>query len=250
MRRIWHKLPCHRHLCHERLRYTQKMSLDITFLLYPGVTQLDLTGPFEVLSRLPEARIHLVWKSLEPVFSDSGLILTPTSTFEKTRGADVLCVPGGAGQIDLMEDKEVIDFIRQVGTDAPFVTSVCVGSFLLGAAGLLEGYRATTHWASLPLLSHYGAQPVSERVVRDRNRITGGGVTAGIDLALAIVETIVSPELTEQIRLGLEYDPPARAPGGHPRSARPAITEGLKQQFAGRIARRETQGRAYRSRSV
>jgi cyclohexyl-isocyanide hydratase len=250
MRRTWHKLPYQCHLCHGSPRYIGKMSLDITFLLYPGVTQLDLTGPFEVWNRLPEARIHLAWKSLEPVVSDSGLTLTPTSTLQTTKSADVLCVPGGAGQIDLMEDGEVVDFIERIGTKAPFLTSVCVGSFLLGAAGLLQGYRATTHWASLPLLGHYGALPVSDRVVSDRNRITGAGVTAGIDLALTVVETIASKDLAEQIRIGLEYDPPAHTQGGHPRSARPEITERLKQQFAGRIARREAQGQAYRSSSV
>jgi cyclohexyl-isocyanide hydratase len=224
------------------------MAMNIAFLLYPGVTQLDLTGPFEVLSRLGGAHLQLVWKTLDPVRSDSGLMLVPTHTLAQVSGAEIICIPGGAGQIELMDDAESLTWITHVGSRAEFVTSVCVGSFLLGAAGLLEGYRATSHWASLPLLAHYGAVPVEESVVADRNRMTGGGVTAGIDFALTLVELLASREAAESIQLAMEYDPAPPLTSGHPRVALPEVAQRAREQFAPRIEKRELQGRAYRQR--
>lgn len=221
------------------------MSIDIAFLVYPDVTQLDLTGPFEVLRRLPGARPRLVWKEREAVRSDSGLQLMPDATFGEVQRADVLCVPGGAGQIELMEDPAVIDWIAGVGGGARFVTAVCVGSFLLGAAGLLRGYRATAHWASVELLAHYGASPAFERVVVDRNRITGGGVTAGIDFGLVLAELLSSRDVAEAIQLAIEYDPAPPLAAGHPRSARPELVTRARQLFSSRVERRRQQGRAF-----
>lgn len=221
------------------------MSIDIAFLVYPDVTQLDLTGPFEVLRRVPGARPRLVWKTREPVRSDSGLWLTPDATLEEVPAADVLCVPGGGGQIELMEDRTVVDWIARVGGDARFVTAVCVGSFLLGAAGLLRGYRATSHWASVELLAHYGATPAFERVVVDRNRVTGGGVTAGIDFGLVLAECLSSRDVAEAIQLAIEYDPAPPLAAGHPRSARPELVTSVRQLFASRVERRQQQGRAF-----
>ncbi|HVZ73818.1 MAG TPA: DJ-1/PfpI family protein [Polyangia bacterium] len=226
------------------------MSLDVALLLFPGVTQLDLTGPFEVFRRIPDARVHVVWKDLAPVRSDSGLSIVPTATLADVRAADVLCVPGGAGQIPLMEDEEVLDWIAGVGAGARFVTSVCVGSLLLGAAGLLRGYRATSHWASLPLLAAYGASPVEARVVVDRNRVTGGGVTAGIDFALTLAELVGSRELGEAIQLALEYDPSPPFTSGHPRGAPASIVERVRAQFADRVAQRTEQARRYAAREI
>jgi cyclohexyl-isocyanide hydratase len=221
------------------------MSVDIAFLLYPGLTQLDLTGPYEVLQRLPGARLRLVWRDLEPVRSDSGLTILPTATFADVTAADVLCVPGGAGQIELMDDAATLAWIRAVGAGARYVTAVCVGSFLLGAAGLLAGYRATSHWASLPLLAAYGAIPVEERVVVDRNRITGGGVTAGIDFGLQLAALLASQPVAEAIQLSVEYDPAPPFRAGHPRSASPAIVDLVRGRFADRVARRAEQARRF-----
>jgi cyclohexyl-isocyanide hydratase len=221
------------------------MTIDIAFLLYPGLTQLDVTGPFEVLNRLPGTRLNLVWKTREPVRSDSGLTILPTATFADVPSADILCIPGGGGQIELMEDEETIAWIRAIGANARYVTSVCVGSFLLGAAGLLQGYRATAHWASLPLLAAYGAIPVEERVVVDRNRITGGGVTAGIDFGLRLASILGSQQVAEAIQLSIEYDPSPPFDAGHPRSANTAVVEMVRARFSDRIARRAEQARRF-----
>ena len=160
--------------------------LQIGLLIFPRMTQLDMTGPFEVFARIPNAKVHLVWKRVEPVVSDTGLTVHPTTTCADCPQLDVICVPGGPGQIDLMEDREIIDFVRRQGEGARYVTSVCTGALVLGAAGLLNGYRAATHWASMDNLEHFGAVPTKTRVCIDRNRITGGGVTAGIDFGLVV----------------------------------------------------------------
>jgi cyclohexyl-isocyanide hydratase len=219
------------------------MSIDIAFLGYPGLALLDLSGPFEVLHAVPGARLHVVATSGQAFASDSGVRVLPTATCAEVRRADVLCVPGGAGQIDLMEDEPTLEWLREVAGTARWVTSVCTGSFLLGAAGLLRGYRATTHWASLPLLASYGATPVAERVVQDRNRLTGAGVTAGMDLALQLAELLSSRATAEAIQLGLEYDPAPPFQSGNPRTASPAVVEQVRKRFASRIARRTEQAR-------
>ncbi|SUE06872.1 transcriptional activator FtrA [Pantoea agglomerans] len=158
--------------------------LQIGLLLFPDVTQLDLTGPWEVFARTPGVECHLIWKDLQPVRSDRGLSILPTTTFADCPPLDVICVPGGPGQIALMSDDITLNFLRQQADQAKWVTSVCTGSLVLGAAGLLKGYRATSHWSSIDQLALLGAEPVSQRVVRDRNRISGAGVTSGIDFAL------------------------------------------------------------------
>ncbi len=191
----------------------------VVFLVYPNVTQLDLTGPAQVLSRIGEAKIDLVWKTRDPVQTDSGFALLPTATFDEVQQADILCVPGGFGCIDVMQDDAALAWVRAVGESAQWVTSVCTGSLILGAAGLLRGYRATSHWAWRDYLGLFGAEPVAERVVFDRNRVTGGGVTAGIDFALALVAAIEGEENARAIQLGLEYDPHPPFDSGTPDKA-------------------------------
>jgi cyclohexyl-isocyanide hydratase len=208
------------------------MTLHIGMLLYPGFTQLDLTGPFEVLQMIPGAQVHLVWKSLEPVVADSQLAVLPTATLVDSPALDVLFVPGGRGQMAVMRDEETLDFLRAQGHSARYVTSVCTGALLLGAAGLLEGYEAATHWAFMELLPSYGARPVRRRVVVDRNRITGGGVTAGIDFGLRLAAELAGENVAKAIQLGPEYDPEPPFPSGHPDVAEPALVEQLRGRFA------------------
>lgn len=221
------------------------MTLHVGMLLYPGLTQLDLTGPYEVLTRLPDAQVHLVARERAPVTSDSGLTITPTATFADVPPLDLVFAPGGSGQIEAMEDKATLEFLRAAGARARWVTSVCTGALLLGAAGLLRGYRAATHWAFVELLPAFGAEPVAERVVIDRNRITAGGVTAGIDFGLTLAAEIGGRELAESIQLALEYDPAPPFAAGHPRTARPELVATLRAGFAERYARRLAQARAF-----
>lgn len=213
------------------------MTLHIGLLLYPGLTQLDLTGPFEVFHRIPDAQVHLVWKDLAPVRADSGLQLLPTTTLAECPPLDVVCVPGGFGQIALMDDAEVLDFLRTQARTARYVTAVCTGSLLLGAAGLLDGYRATTHWGFVELLAAYGARHAPGRAVVDRDRITGGGVTAGIDFALVVAAELAGEDVAKRIQLGLEYNPAPPFACGHPDVADPALVAEVR-------ARLVTRGRA------
>lgn len=191
----------------------------IGLLLFPALTQLDLTGPYEVFSRAPSTKVYLIWKNLELVVSDRGMAILPTTTFNACPALDVICIPGGPGQVNLMEDEDALSFIRTQSTQAKLVTSVCTGALILGAAGLLDGYKATTHWASLDQLSLLGAQPVNERVVRDRNRITGAGVTSGIDFALYVVSELFGPDIAQGIQLQMEYDPAPPFNCGSPSTA-------------------------------
>jgi cyclohexyl-isocyanide hydratase len=207
------------------------MATHIGMLLYPGLTQLDLTGPFEVLHRIPDVQVHLLWKTLDPVVSDSNLQLSPTITLGSCTELDVLFVPGGGGQTALMRDSEVLGFLRERGQSAKFVTSVCTGALLLGAAGLLNGYEATTHWAFMDLLPLFGARPIRKRVVVDRNRITGGGVTAGIDFGLRLAAHLASETVAKQIQLGLEYDPEPPFEAGHPDVAEPDVVAAVRERF-------------------
>lgn len=176
-------------------------------VLFPDFTQLDLSGPYEVFHRLPDAVVHLVAASAEPVESEAGLAIVPTLTFSDTPMCDVLFVPGGPGVNAAMLDDELLAFLRLQGDRARWVTSACTGSLLLGAAGLLAGFEAATHWASMEFLQAFGAWPKEERVVVSTNRITGGGVTAGIDIALRIAEETYGRRVAEEIRLAIEYDP-------------------------------------------
>ncbi len=195
------------------------MPFEIGLLLYPGLTQLDLTGPFEVLHRLPDARVHLVSKTLDPVRSDSGLGLLPTTRMDACPALDLVFVPGGYGQIALMSDAEVLDFLRRQAAGARYVTSVCTGALLLGAAGLLAGYEAATHWAYTDLLPLLGATHEKGRVVRDGHVFTSGGVTSGIDFAFRIIAELAGPEVAQAIQLGIEYDPSPPFDAGHPDKA-------------------------------
>jgi cyclohexyl-isocyanide hydratase len=210
----------------------------IGLVLFPELTQLDLTGPAEVFSRMPGAEVLLLWKTLDPVASDRGMRILPTHSFSDCPKLDVICVPGGPGQIALMDDPETLQFLRRVAPECRLVTSVCTGSLVLGAAGLLQGYRATSHWSSVDQLSLLGAEPVSERVVRDRNRITGGGVTSGIDFALTVVAELSGVETAQSIQLQMEYDPEPPYHAGSPRSAPAALVEATKARIAPFIARR------------
>jgi cyclohexyl-isocyanide hydratase len=207
------------------------MPRHIGMLLYPDLTQLDLTGPFEVLHRVPDVRVHLLWKTREPVTAGGGLAIVPTMTLADCPPLDVLFVPGGGGQRALMSDETVLSFLRRQGERAQFVTSVCTGSLLLGAAGLLRGYDATTHWAFTQMLPHFGARPVRGRVVVDRNRITGGGVTAGIDFGLRLASILASESVARSIQLGLEYDPDPPFRSGHPDVADAALVAEVRARL-------------------
>jgi cyclohexyl-isocyanide hydratase len=207
------------------------MTTHIGMLLYPGLTQLDLTGPFEVLHRVPEAEVHLLWKTLDTVIADSKLGLVPSTTLAACPKLDVVFVPGGGGQMALVQDAEVLGFLAEQGKRARYVTSVCTGALVLGAAGLLDGYEATTHWAFMDLLPMFGARPVRKRVVVDRNRITGGGVTAGIDFGLTLAAELAGEAFAKSIQLGLEYDPEPPFRCGHPDVADPEIVATVRGRF-------------------
>ncbi len=207
----------------------------IAFLLFPGITQLDLTGPAQFLSRLPDAKVDLVWDNLDPVPTDAGFSILPTATFADVPRADVLCVPGGMGVAQVINHAPALDWVRQVGSEATWVTSVCTGALLLGAAGLLRGYKATTHWAWHDLLSLFGAEPVQARTVIDRNRATGGGVTAGIDFALTLIAAIAGEDHAKAVQLALEYDPAPPFNTGTPAKAGPALVE-VYQARANKLA--------------
>ena len=206
--------------------------LHIAFLLFPGVTQLDLTAPAQVLSRLGNSKLDLVAKTMDPVPTDAQFSLLPTATFAAVHHTDILCVPGGFGTIAAMEDEETLAWLKQVVAEATWVTSVCTGSLLLAAAGLLGGYRAACHWASREQLAWFGVEPVAERVVFDRNRVTGGGVTAGIDFALALTAAIRGEDHAKFVQLSLEYDPHPPFDSGSPERADPATLERYQAMVA------------------
>ena len=190
---------------------------NVGFVIFPELTQLDFTGPQQVLARLPQSVMHIIAKSASPVPSDSGLSLVPTHTFENCPRLDLICVPGGStGVVRAMGDRETIEFIRRKSTPAKYVTSVCTGAFILGAAGLLKGRRATTHWAFTELLPLVGATHEKARIVKDGNVITAGGVTSGIDFGLNMVADIAGETAAQAIQLGLEYDPDPPFDAGHP----------------------------------
>lgn len=210
----------------------------IGMLLFPNLTQLDLTGPLEVFTRMAGAEVSLIWKTRDPVRSDRGLAMLPTHTFDEAGSLDLICVPGGPGQIALMEDAETLDYLRGVAPGCTWVTSVCTGALVLGAAGLLTGYRATTHWASLDQLALFGAEPVEARVVRDRNRFTGAGVTSGIDFALAIAAEVLGEDAAQEIQLQIEYDPEPPFRCGSLRTASPELVARLREKGAGLRERR------------
>jgi cyclohexyl-isocyanide hydratase len=200
----------------------------IGMLLFPRLTILDLIGPYEVFSRMPATRIFLVAASEQPVSSETGLAIIPDTVMREAPSFDVLFVPGGNGVNDLLDDEQGLAFIEKQGQQAQFVTSVCTGALLLGAAGLLRGYRATTHWLSMDLLPLMGCQAVAERVVVDRNRITGGGITAGIDFGLTLAAALHGESVAKGIQLMMEYDPRPPFNSGSPQSADQEIVDAIK----------------------
>src|SRR6202163_466209 len=212
--------------------------LQIGLVLFPKVTQLDFTGPLQVFSSVPGAKVHLIWKRIEPVPSDSVLALTPTITFADCPQLDVICVPGGLGTNDMIGDEEMLAFLRKQAIGAKYITSVCTGSLVLGAAGLLSGYRAATHWTAVDFLKAFGAIPAKTRVCVDRHRVTGGGVTAGIDFALTLVSIMVDRPTAEAIQLRLEYNPAPPFNAGSPDTAPPEIVALMKEKIAPAQARR------------
>ena len=198
----------------------QETKPEVAMLLYPGVTLLDLLGPQSVLA--PSCNVHVVWKNTDLLETDSGIVMKATSTLEECpEDLDVLFVPGG--ELSIMRDEEVLHFLADRGSRARYVTSVCGGSIVLGAAGLLQGYEATSHWAVRDKLPLFGATPVAARVVRDRNRISGGGVTAGIDFGLVLLAELLGEDIANMSQLVLEYDPAPPFDAGTPEKAGPEI---------------------------
>jgi cyclohexyl-isocyanide hydratase len=204
----------------------------IGMILFEEVTQLDLTGPLEVLSRMPDTTIHLVSKTLAPVRSGSGLVIVPDTTFETCpKNLTILFIPGGPGISGVLRDKAFLDFIRSM-KNATYITSVCTGSIALAACGLLDGYKATTHWLSVELLRRFNVEVVNERVVVDRNRITGGGVTSGIDFAFMLVSILKGSSCAKEIQLLMEYHPQPPFQSGHPDVAEPSMVAQVVEQRA------------------
>lgn len=204
----------------------------IGMLIFPGMTPLDFVGPYEVFSQLPGCETRAIAQTLQPVTAKGGLQFLADTTTGDAPILDILFVPGGPGVGALLEDRELLEFLRRQAHHVRYITSVCTGALLLGAAGLLKGYRATTHWLSLDLLPVFGAIAVADRVVIDCNRITGGGITAGIDFALTIAAELFGAETAKMIQLLLEYDPKPPFDCGHPRTADPAIVEMFRAKRA------------------
>jgi len=206
--------------------------MNIGMLIFPDMTQLDFTGPYEVFAQLPDCKVSVIAKSLDPVAAKGGLRFLPDTTLDTAPKLDLVFVPGGPGTGPLLEDREVLEFLRRQAGDARYVTSVCTGALVLGAAGLLKGYRATTHWLSLELLPVFGATPMPDRVVTDRNRITGGGVTAGIDFALAVAAEVAGADKAKSIQLLIEYNPAPPFACGHPDTADAGIVGAVRNAMA------------------
>lgn len=208
-------------------------NFNVGFVIFPDLTQLDFTGPLQVLARLPQSTIHIIAKTDAPVPSDCGLSLVPTRTFANCPQLDLICVPGGvAGVIGAIGDRPTVEFVRSQAQHAKYVTSVCTGAFVLGVAGLLKGRRVTTHWAYTDLLPLVGATFEKARIVRDGNLITAGGVTAGIDFGLSVVAELADEATARSIQLGIEYDPAPLFDSGHPDRAPAAVKAGLAERYA------------------
>jgi cyclohexyl-isocyanide hydratase len=213
--------------------------LQIGLLVFPRVQQLDLTAPYEVFASMPDTDVHLVWKSGDSITSATGLVLQPSMTFETCPKLDVVCVPGGLGVNDLLEDESVLDFLRRQAEGARFVTSVCTGSLVLGAAGLLHGVRATSHWSAHDLLAAFGAIPTQGRVVQDGRFITGGGVTAGIDFALTVAAVLLGRPAAEAIQLQYEYAPAPPFDAGTPETAPADVLQAVRTRGSANRKARE-----------
>ena len=209
--------------------------LQVAMLLYPGLTLLDLVGPETTLSM--HSDIRLVWKTRAAITTDTGIRIEPNTTFaDCPKDLDVLFVPGGFGTAAVMMDAQALAFLRERGQSARYITSVCSGSLILAAAGLLQGYKATTHWSSLEVLASFGVDVVKSRVVIDRNRMTGGGVTAGIDFGLTLLAKLRGDDAAKLSQLAMEYDPAPPFDAGNPESAGPKITALARAFVASAIA--------------
>lgn len=215
-------------------------SFSIGLLAFPAMTQLDLTGPLQVFASLPGADVRVIWKTLDPIRTHGGLRLIPDTTLADCPRLDVICVPGGAGVLALMDDPDILSFLRDLAEQATFVGSICTGALVLGAAGLLRGRKATTHWAWTDLLVPLGAIPTAGRVVRDGKFMTGGGVTAGIDFALTMVAELAGRDVAESIQLGIEYAPAPPFNAGTPDTARTEILAAVRARMSGARSERET----------
>jgi len=208
------------------------MPRHIGMLIFPRLTQLDMTGPYEVLARLPNSAVDLVARTRDPVTTDRGMQIVPTVTYADCPPLDVIMVPGGPGQQELMEDEEALGFLRRQAASAKFITSVCTGSLVLAAAGLLKGKRATCHWAAIDHLALLGAIPTRERVVVDGNVVTGAGVASGIDFALTLAAILEGEQAAREIQLQIEYDPDPPFDSGSPATAAPETLAALRARLS------------------
>jgi cyclohexyl-isocyanide hydratase len=213
---------------------SQKHTIGLVF--YPGMTSLDIVGPQQVFSGLPGVQIHRIWKTLAPVKTDDGMTVLPDTTFESCPRLDIICIGGGLAQRAIEDDPEILAFLRKQGSTAKFITSVCGGSQFLAKAGLLEGYRAATHWAARGQLAALGIEVSTERVEIDRNRITGGGVTAGIDFGLTIASILYGEEIAKIVQLLLEYNPAPPFDTGSPEKAGAELVEKAMLLMQGMIS--------------
>ncbi len=210
----------------------------IAILIYPAMTALDMVAPHYAFASLMGAKVHLVAKTRDPVVSDNGLTIMPTATFDECpQELDVICIPGGSsGTLAAMKDDKTLDFVADRGEKAKFITSVCTGSLVLGAAGLLKGYRATSHWGARDLLKEFGAVPVDKRVVIDRNRLTGAGVTAGMDLGLTVVAQLRDDFYAQGVQLMAEYAPEPPYNAGTPTTAPEPVHQMMADMFVGFVS--------------
>lgn len=192
------------------------------------MTQIDITGPHQVFAFMPNVKIYWLWKNIEPVRSNDGLTLLPDTTFADCPDLDIVCVPGGPGQVEMMRDEEMLAFLQKQAKTAKYMTSVCTGSLILAAAGLLQGYRAGCHWAFADQLAMLGVEVSSDRVVLDRDRITGGGATAGLDFGFVVVSQLCGEETAKMIQLLLQYDPQPPFNAGIPSTAGDDLVKQVK----------------------
>lgn len=223
----------------------QIKQLTIGALIFPRMDQIDLTGPFEVLSRIPNSSIHVIAKTMSPVRDIQGLILTPEMTIAEAPDLDVLLVPGGYGQQDLMNDEEVLSFIRNHFATGRLVFSVCTGALLCGGAGILRGRQATTHWSARNLLPYYGATPVGSRVVVDGNLVTAAGVTAGLDAALVVASLLRGDAIAQEIQLSIQYAPNPVFHSGEPETAPAEVLRAFEESYSTISASREAEARRF-----
>jgi cyclohexyl-isocyanide hydratase len=210
----------------------------VGMIIFPGMTNLDFVGPLEVLARMPNTEVHILAKDLSAIETDLGYSVSPTMKIGQEPPLDLIFIGGGAGINALLEDEFMLAYLEEVGQHVQWVTSVCTGALVLGAAGLLKGYKATTHWTAMDVLPLLGAEPVYRRVVVDRNRVTGGGVTAGIDFGLTIAALLHGNAIAQSLQLGMEYNPEPPFQAGSPAIAPPEITSRIREAMSGVTAKR------------